>query len=151
EHDEEMMREAQYLIDVGPGAGIHGGKIISQGKPDFVIADDNSITGQYLSGKKNIEIPIKRRKIDAQKMIKLKGATLNNLKNIDLNLPLKVFAAVSGISGGGKSSLIIKTLYPALNKIVNKARVMPGPYQGLFGHHLIDKIIEIDQSPIGRT
>ncbi|MFM8186334.1 MAG: excinuclease ABC subunit A, partial [Alphaproteobacteria bacterium] len=113
EHDEEMMREAQYLIDVGPGAGIHGGKIISQGKPDFVIADDNSITGQYLSGKKNIEIPIKRRKIDAQKMIKLKGATLNNLKNIDLNLPLKVFAAVSGISGGGKSSLIIKTLYPA--------------------------------------
>ncbi|MFZ9180761.1 MAG: excinuclease ABC subunit UvrA [Rickettsiales bacterium] len=151
EHDEEMMREAQYLIDVGPGAGIHGGKIISQGKPDFVIADDNSITGQYLSGKKNIEIPTKRRKIDTQKMIKLKGATLNNLKNVDLNLPLKVFVAVSGISGGGKSSLIIKTLYPALNKIVNKARVMPGPYQGLFGHHLIDKIIEIDQSPIGRT
>jgi excinuclease ABC subunit A len=151
EHDEEMMREAQYLIDVGPGAGIHGGQIISAGLPHEVIEDPNSITGQYLSGKKSIEIPSKRRKIDNQKMIRLKGATLNNLKNIDLDLPLKVFAAVSGISGGGKSSLIIKTLFPALDKIINKARAVPGPYQGLFGHHLIDKIIEIDQSPIGRT
>ena len=151
EHDEEMMREAQYLIDVGPGAGIHGGQIISAGRPNDVIDDPNSITGQYLSGKKNIEIPSKRRKIDNQKMIRLKGATLNNLKNVDLDLPLKVFAAVSGISGGGKSSLIIKTLFPALDKIINKARAVPGPYQGLFGHHLIDKIIEIDQSPIGRT
>ena len=151
EHDEEMMREAQYLIDVGPGAGIHGGQIISAGRPHEVIEDPNSITGQYLSGKKTIEIPNKRRKIDNQKMIRLKGATLNNLKNIDLDLPLKVFAAVSGISGGGKSSLIIKTLFPALDKIINKARAVPGPYQGLFGHHLIDKIIEIDQSPIGRT
>ncbi|NCA28340.1 MAG: excinuclease ABC subunit UvrA [Proteobacteria bacterium] len=151
EHDEEMMREAQYLIDVGPGAGIHGGKIISSGKPDFVIQDDNSITGQYLSGKKTIDIPKKRRKIDNQKVIRLKGATLNNLKNVDLDLPLKIFVAVSGISGGGKSSLIIKTLFPALDKIINKARVVPGPYQGLSGHHLIDKIIEIDQSPIGRT
>ncbi|MBM3590259.1 MAG: excinuclease ABC subunit UvrA [Alphaproteobacteria bacterium] len=151
EHDEEMMREAQYLIDVGPGAGIHGGKIISSGKPDFVIQDDNSVTGQYLSGKKTIDIPKKRRKIESQKVIRLKGATLNNLKNVDLELPLKIFVAVSGISGGGKSSLIIKTLFPALDKIINKARVMPGPYQGLSGHHLIDKIIEIDQSPIGRT
>ena len=151
EHDEEMMREAQYLIDVGPGAGIHGGQIISAGLPHEVIEDPNSITGQYLSGKKCIEIPNKRRKIDNQKMIRLKGATLNNLKNVDLDLPLKVFAAVSGISGGGKSSLIIKTLFPALDKIINKARAVPGPYQGLFGHHLIDKIIEIDQSPIGRT
>ena len=151
EHDEEMMREAQYLIDVGPGAGIHGGQIISAGRPNQVIEDPKSITGQYLSGKKNIEIPTKRRKVDNQKMIRLKGATLNNLKNVDLDLPLKVFSAVSGISGGGKSSLIIKTLFPALDKIINKARAMPGPYQGLFGHHLIDKIIEIDQSPIGRT
>ena len=151
EHDEEMMREAQYLIDVGPGAGIHGGKIISEGRPNFVINDDKSITGQYLSGKKIIEIPKKRRKIDNQKMIRLKGATLNNLKNVDLDLPLKIFVAVSGISGGGKSSLIIKTLFPALDKIINRARVVPGPYQGIMGHHLIDKIIEIDQSPIGRT
>ena len=151
EHDEEMMREAQYLIDVGPGAGIHGGQIISAGKPDFVINDHNSITGQYLSGKKSIEIPAKRRKIDEKKMISLRGATLNNLKNITLELPLKIFTAVSGISGGGKSSLIIKTLYPALNKIINKARLVPGPFTGISGYHFIDKIIEIDQSPIGRT
>lgn len=151
EHDEEMMREAQYLIDVGPGAGIHGGEIISQGKPDAVIKDPKSITGQYLSGKKQIEIPKKRRKIDLKKMITLKGATINNLKNLTLNLPLKIFAAVSGISGGGKSSLIIKTLYPALDKILNKSKVVPGPYEGISGHHFIDKIIEIDQSPIGRT
>lgn len=151
EHDEEMMREAEYLIDVGPGAGINGGEIISAGLPKDVISDPNSITGQYLSGKKQIEMPKKRRKIDPKKMITLKGATVNNLKNLTLNLPLKIFAAVSGISGGGKSSLIIKTLYPALNKILNKTKVVPGPYESIAGHHFIDKIIEIDQSPIGRT
>lgn len=151
EHDEEMMREAQYLIDVGPSAGIHGGEIISAGLPKDVINDPKSITGQYLSGKKQIEIPKKRRKIDPKKMITLKGATINNLKNVTLNLPLKIFAAVSGISGGGKSSLIIKTLYPALNKLLNKSKVVPGPFEALMGTHFIDKIIEIDQSPIGRT
>jgi excinuclease ABC subunit A len=151
EHDEEMMREAQYLIDVGPGAGIHGGEIIAAGTPETVIKDPKSITGQYLSGKQQIAIPKKRRKIDAKKIITLKGASLNNLKNITLNLPLKVFTAISGISGGGKSSLIIKTLYPALNKILNKSKMMPGPYESLTGFHFIDKIIEIDQSPIGRT
>lgn len=151
EHDEEMMREAQYLIDVGPGAGIHGGEIISAGKPHEVINDPKSITGQYLSGKKQIEVPKKRRKIDPKRIITLKGATLNNLKNVTLNLPMRIFAAVSGISGGGKSSLIIKTLYPALNKILNKTKVVPGPYEAISGYHFVDKIIEIDQSPIGRT
>jgi excinuclease ABC subunit A len=151
EHDEEMMREAQYLIDVGPGAGIHGGEIIAKGRPNEVINNKNSITGLYLSGKKTIEIPKVRKKFDPKKVITLKDATLNNLKNITVNIPLKIFTAVSGISGGGKSSLIIKTLYPALNKILNKARVVPGPFSGIFGHHFIDKIIEIDQSPIGRT
>ncbi len=151
EHDEEMMREAEYLIDVGPGAGIHGGEIISCGTPQQVTKDKKSITGQYLSGKKQIEIPKKRRKIDPKKIITLKGATLNNLKNVTLNLPLKIFSAVSGISGGGKSSLIIKTLYPALNKIINKAKAVPGPFESITGFHFIDKIIEIDQSPIGRT
>jgi len=151
EHDEEMMREAEYLIDVGPGAGIHGGEIISAGLPDHVINDPKSITGQYLSGKKQIEIPKKRRKIDPKKVITLKGATINNLKNVTLNLPLKIFTAVSGISGGGKSSLIIKTLYPALNKMINKSKAVPGPFEALIGAHFIDKIIEIDQSPIGRT
>ena len=151
EHDEEMMREAEYLIDVGPGAGIHGGEIISAGLPEHVINDPKSITGQYLSGKKQIEIPKKRRKIDPKKVITLKGATINNLKNVTLNLPLKIFTAVSGISGGGKSSLIIKTLYPALNKMINKSKAVPGPFEALIGAHFIDKIIEIDQSPIGRT
>ncbi len=151
EHDEEMMREAEYLIDVGPGAGIHGGEIISAGTFQEVLNDPKSVTGQFLSGKKKIEIPKKRRKIDPKRMITLRGATINNLKNLTLNLPLKVFTAVSGISGGGKSSLIIKTLYPALDKLVNKAKVTPGPYQTISGVHLIDKIIEIDQSPIGRT
>lgn len=151
EHDEEMMREAEYLIDVGPGAGIHGGEIISAGLPKDVINDPKSITGQYLSGKKQIDIPTKRRKGDPKKMISLKNVTTNNLKNVTLNLPLKIFAAVSGISGGGKSSLIIKTLYPALDKILNKAKVVPGSYDAITGSHLIDKIIEIDQSPIGRT
>jgi len=151
EHDEEMMREAQYLIDVGPGAGIYGGEIIAAGKPNQVINNPKSITGQYLSGKKSIPVPQKRRKLDPKRMINLRGATLNNLKNVDLNLPLKIFAAVSGISGGGKSSLIIKTLFPALDKIINKAKKTPGPHRGITGYHFIDKIIEIDQSPIGRT
>lgn len=151
EHDEEMMRESQYLIDIGPGAGIHGGQVISEGTPDHVINDPKSITGQYLSGKKEISIPLNRRKIDPKKMITLKGATINNLKNVTLNLPLKVFNAVSGISGGGKSSLIIKTLYPALNRIVNKSKALAGTHESINGAHLIDKIIEIDQSPIGRT
>ncbi len=151
EHDEEMMREAEYLIDVGPGAGIHGGQIISQGLPDKVFNDPNSITGQYLSGVKKIEIPQHRRKIDSKKMITLEGARINNLKNLTLNLPLKVFTAVSGISGGGKSSLIIKTLYPALNRILNKSKSIPGEFDSITGFHFIDKIIEIDQSPIGRT
>lgn len=151
EHDEEMMRASDYLIDVGPGAGIHGGEIISKGLFKEVFADPKSLTGQYLSGKKQIEIPKKRRKPDPKKMISLKGATINNLKDVDFNLPLKVFTAVSGISGGGKSSLIIKTLYPALDKIINKAKVVPGPFKGISGFHFIDKIIEIDQSPIGRT
>ncbi len=151
EHDEEMMFAADYLVDIGPGAGIHGGHIISHGLPKKVIADKNSITGQYLSGKKKIEVPKKRRKIDWKKSIILKDATTNNLKNVTLNLPLKVFTAVSGISGGGKSSLIIHTLYKALDRILNKARTLPGPHGGIEGFHHIDKIIEIDQSPIGRT
>jgi excinuclease ABC subunit A len=151
EHDEEMMREADYLIDVGIGAGVHGGRIIAEGLPKDVIANPKSVTGQYLNGTKQIDIPKFRRKPDPKKIISLKGATANNLKNVTLNLPLKMFAAVSGISGGGKSSLIIKTLYPALDKIVNKAKVMPGPYESISGFHLIDKIIEIDQSAIGRT
>lgn len=151
EHDEEMMREADYLIDVGPGAGIHGGEIISAGLPDYVIKDPKSITGQYLSGKKSIPMPRTRRKIDWKRTIKIKNATTNNLKNVNLTVPLNVFCAVCGISGGGKSSLIIHTLYKALNKIINKSRDIPGPFETIEGAMNIDKLIDIDQSPIGRT
>ncbi|MFT5702734.1 MAG: excinuclease ABC subunit A [Rickettsiales bacterium] len=151
EHDEEMMREADYLIDIGPGAGIYGGTVLSEGSPEDVIADPNSITGQYLSGKKSIEIPKVRRSIDPKRVIKLKNATTNNLKNVDLTVPLNTLCGVSGISGGGKSSLIIHTLYKALNRILNKAKDMPGAHDGIEGSHQIDKLIEIDQSPIGRT
>ncbi len=151
EHDEEMMLEADYLIDVGPGAGLAGGNIISQGTPEEVINDPNSITGQYLSGKKSIPLPEKRRKVDFSRSIRITNARANNLKNVDLNLPLGVFTSVCGISGGGKSSLIIHTLYKALGKIINKSRVTPGPFDEITGALNIDKIIQIDQSPIGRT
>ena len=151
EHDEEMMMEADYLIDVGPGAGIYGGQIISQGLPDKVINDPNSVTGQYLSGKKSIEILRKRRKIDLKHNITVRNASLNNLKNVDLTVPLGVFTSVCGISGGGKSSLIIHTFYKALNKIINKSKANSGPFDSIEGALNVDKIIEIDQSPIGRT
>lgn len=151
EHDEEMMRSSDYLIDVGPGAGIHGGEIIAFGTPDEVIQDPNSITGQYLSGVKKIEIPAVRRKIDPKKVITITNCTLNNLKDVTLTIPLKIFTCVAGISGGGKSSLVIHTFYKALDKIVNKSKATPGPYEKLIGAHFVNKIIEIDQSPIGRT
>jgi excinuclease ABC subunit A len=151
EHDEDMMREADYLIDIGPGAGIYGGEVLAQGFPNDVINDDNSITGQYLSGKKSVPIPENRRKIDLKRTIKLTNVTTNNLKNVNLLLPLNVLCGVCGISGGGKSSLIIQTLYKALNRILNKSKNAVGSYDTLEGFHQIDKLIDIDQSPIGRT
>lgn len=151
EHDEEMMRESDYLVDIGPGAGLAGGQVIAEGTPKQVINNPNSITGEYLSGKKKIEIPKKRRIADFKRAINLKGARTNNLKNVNLSIPLKLFCAVAGISGGGKSSLIIHTLYKALDKIVNKSKAVPGDFDSIEGFHFIDKIIEIDQSPIGRT
>ena len=151
EHDEDMMRESDYLIDVGPGAGIHGGQIISQGLPQDVINDDNSITGQYLSGKKEIPIPKNRRTVSQKYVITIKDCVANNLKNITAKFPLGVFCAVTGISGGGKSSLVIHTLYKALNRLVNNSKSIPGPYKSIEGFAYIDKIIQIDQSSIGRT
>ncbi|MES2677981.1 MAG: excinuclease ABC subunit UvrA [Pseudomonadota bacterium] len=151
EHDEEMMREADYLIDIGPGAGIHGGAVLAQGTPEQVIKNPKSITGQYLSGKKFIPMPKERRKIDPKRVIKLKNATTNNLKNVNLTVPLNILCGICGISGGGKSSLIIHTLYKALNRIINKSKDIPGPHDGIEGAHQIDKLIDIDQSPIGRT
>ncbi|MFT6385926.1 MAG: excinuclease ABC subunit A [Rickettsiales bacterium] len=151
EHDEEMMREADYLIDIGPGAGIYGGSVLSEGTAEEVINDPKSITGQYLSGKKSIEVPKIRREIDPKRTIKLTNVTTNNLKNVNLTIPLNTLCGVSGISGGGKSSLIIHTLYKALNRILNKSKDVPGTFEKIEGHHQIDKLIQIDQSPIGRT
>ncbi len=151
EHDEDTMREADWLIDVGPGAGIHGGHIISEGTPKEVENDPNSITGQYLSGRKVIEVPLKTRPWSKHKVIGIRGATSNNLRNVDVDIPLGIFTCVTGVSGGGKSSLVIHTLYKAITKKLNGTKVTPGPHRAITGLETIDKIIEIDQSPIGRT
>jgi excinuclease ABC subunit A len=151
EHDEDTMRQADYLIDVGLGAGVHGGNIIAQGTPEEVMKSKESITGQYLSGKKSIPVPEKRRPWSEKKSIRIKGARANNLKNINVTLPLGIFTCVTGVSGGGKSSLVIHTLYKAITKKLNGTKVTPGMHDSIAGLETIDKIIEIDQSPIGRT
>ena len=151
EHDEETMRCADHLIDVGPGAGIHGGRIIAQGTPDEVKENPDSITGQYIKGTKFIPVPKKRRKGHEGKNITLTGARANNLRNISITIPLGTFSCVSGVSGGGKSSLIIHTLYKAAIRKLEGTKTKPGDYDTLTGLEYIDKIIEIDQSPIGRT
>lgn len=151
EHDEDTMRAADYLIDVGPGAGIHGGQIIAQGLPHEVIADENSITGQYLSGKKSIPVPTVRRTPQKNKFIEVIGAKANNLENISAKFPIGNFIAVTGVSGSGKSSLTIHTLYKATVKRLHGAKAIPGEHEKILGLEYIDKVIEIDQSPIGRT
>jgi excinuclease ABC subunit A len=151
EHDEETMMEADHLIDVGPGAGIHGGQIIAEGTPLEVQENPQSITGQYLKGVKFIPVPKTRRKGHIDKALSLTGAKTNNLKNVDISIPLGTFTCVTGVSGGGKSSLIIHTLYKAAIKKLENSKVTPGEYDQLLGLEYIDKIIEIDQSPIGRT
>lgn len=151
EHDEDTMRQADHLVDIGPGAGVHGGKIISEGTPDEVANDDASITGQYLSGKKYIDIkPV--RKHEKQRYIRLRGAKANNLNNVDADFPIRKFTAVTGVSGSGKSSLVLQTLNKAASKVLNGAvKAVPGPHDSLTGLEYVDKVIKIDQSPIGRT
>ena len=151
EHDLEAMLSADYIVDIGPGAGIDGGKVIAQGTPDQVKKIKASITGNYLSGIKEIPLPSKRRKIDLNKSINILGASGNNLQNIDATFPLGVLTCVTGVSGGGKSTLIIGTLQRALSKMLNGSSNIPEKYDQIKGIHLIDKIIDIDQSPIGRT
>lgn len=151
EHDEDTMRQADYLIDVGLGAGVHGGNIIAQGTPEEVMQSKASITGKYLSGEKFIPVPEQRRKWSENRSIKIKGARQNNLKNIDVTIPLAAFTCVAGTSGGGKSSLVIHTLYKAVTKKLNGTKITPGLHDSISGLETIDKIIEIDQSPIGRT
>lgn len=151
EHDHETMVAADHLIDIGPGAGVHGGMVIAQGTPEEVTNNPASITGQYLKGDKFIAIPDQPRTSPLDKKITLTGAKVNNLKNVTMHLPLGTFTCVTGVSGGGKSSLIIHTLYKAIIKKLDKANVSPGEYETISGIEYIDKVIEIDQSPIGRT
>lgn len=152
EHDEETMLEADHIIDVGIGAGIHGGNIIAEGTIEDIKNSEESITGHYLSGKKSISVPKILRQGHEGKVIELKGATSNNLKNVDIKIKLGTFTVVTGVSGGGKSSLIINTLYKAaIKKLEGSNSIVPGEYKSLTGLDHIDKIIDIDQSPIGRT
>ena len=150
EHDEDTMLEADYIVDIGPGAGEHGGNIVAAGPIEVIKATPGSITGQYLTGKKKIEVPEQRRKPNGS-WIKIKGAKENNLKNINAEFPMGVFTAVTGVSGSGKSTLVNEILYKGLNKLVNNSRAFPGAHKEIIGQEFIDKIIDIDQSPIGRT
>ncbi|MBL6679423.1 MAG: excinuclease ABC subunit UvrA [Candidatus Puniceispirillales bacterium] len=151
EHDEEAILIADHVIDIGPTAGINGGKIIAQGTPQEIKSNKDSITGNYLAGLKSIPIPKKRRKINPNKHIIIRGASGNNLQNIDVEFPLGILTCVTGVSGGGKSTLVIQTLQKSLSKILNGNSAMPAPYKSINGISQIDKIIDIDQSPIGRT
>jgi len=151
EHDEEAIRAADHVIDMGPGAGEHGGHIVAEGTPAEIMANPASITGQYLTGMRQIEVPKVRRKGRKKQSLKIVGASANNLQNVDAEIPLGTFTCVTGVSGGGKSTLIIETLYQALTKKLNGTRVHPGAHERIDGIHFLDKVVDIDQSPIGRT
>ena len=151
EHDEDTMRHSDHLIDMGPGAGVHGGRVVAEGTTAEVMKNKNSLTGQYLSGQKFIAVPEERRVGLRGKKIVVKGARSNNLNNINAEFPLGTFACVTGVSGGGKSTLVIETLYKAISRKLNGSRDLPGLHDTISGLEYIDKIIEIDQSPIGRT
>ncbi len=151
EHDEDAIRSADHLIDMGPRAGVHGGTVVAAGTPEEVMANPNSLTGQYLTGIEQIPLPAKRRKGRKGQSIKVKGAKVNNLQNVNATIPLGTFTCVTGVSGGGKSSLVIETLYKALAKRLHGARLHPGEHKAIEGVEFIDKIVDIDQSPIGRT
>ncbi|MDD3668835.1 MAG: excinuclease ABC subunit UvrA [Alphaproteobacteria bacterium] len=150
EHDADAIRAADYVVDMGPTAGRHGGYVIAQGPPADILANPVSATGQFLSGMRQIIVPGRRRPGSGQ-FISVFGAAANNLKNVDVSIPLETFTCVTGVSGGGKSSLVIETLYKGLNHLINKSRETPGKYKKIQGMGYIDKIIDIDQTPIGRT
>ncbi|MFL0247244.1 excinuclease ABC subunit UvrA [Candidatus Clostridium stratigraminis] len=150
EHDEDTMRAADCIVDIGPGAGEHGGEVIAVGTLDEIAKCENSITGQYISGKKKVQVPDNRRKLSGN-YITVQGAGENNLKNINVKFPLGVFTAVTGVSGSGKSTLVNEILYKGLNKKLNNSKDIPGKHKEILGVEYIDKIIDIDQSPIGRT
>ena len=149
EHDEDTMREADYIVDIGPGAGEHGGEVVAQGNAEEIMANKNSITGAYLSGR--IQIPVPKERAKPTGWLKVIGARQNNLKNIDVQFPLGVMTCVTGVSGSGKSSLVNEILYKRLAKELNRARTIPGKHKDIIGIEQLDKVIDIDQSPIGRT
>ncbi|MGE3829834.1 MAG: excinuclease ABC subunit UvrA, partial [Parvibaculaceae bacterium] len=151
EHDEDAIRLADYVVDIGPGAGIHGGEVIAQGTPDQVMANPRSLTGQYLIGLQQIPLPVHRRKPEAGRRIKVTGARANNLKNVTAEIPLGVFTCVTGVSGGGKSTLLVDTIYRAIARKLMGTREPPAFHDKIEGLEFLDKIIDIDQSPIGRT
>jgi len=150
EHDEDTMRESDHIVDIGPGAGAYGGEVVFSGTVEEILIADNSVTGEYMSGRKKIEIPKKRRPKNG-KNLRITGACENNLKNVDIEIPLGVFVCVTGVSGSGKSSLINEILYKRLARDLNRAKIKPGKHDEIIGQDELDKIINIDQSPIGRT
>ena len=151
EHDEETIRTADWIVDIGPGAGEHGGKVVVSGSYEELLASKDSITGAYLSGRKAIEIPTKRRPLDPKRKLVVKGAKENNLKDIEVEIPLGVFVSVTGVSGSGKSTLVNDILYTTLANRLNGARMVPGRHRTVSGIELLDKVVHVDQSPIGRT
>lgn len=152
EHDEDAIRSADFVVDIGPGAGVHGGQVIAQGTPQAIMNNPQSLTGQYLAGQRKIEIPAQRTPVNKKKLLKLTGATGNNLKQVDVTIPLGLMTCITGVSGSGKSTLINDTLFPVAARALNGASlIQPAPYKAVQGLDLLDKVIDIDQSPIGRT
>ncbi|MEO1205656.1 MAG: excinuclease ABC subunit UvrA [Pseudomonadota bacterium] len=151
EHDEDAILECDHVVDIGPGAGVHGGNVISQGTPDEVKSDANSLTGQYLSGTRMVPVPANRRKPTKSRQLSVVGARANNLQDVRADIPLGLLTCITGVSGGGKSTLLIDTMYKAIARKLNGARTNPGAHDRLIGLEHLDKVIDIDQSPIGRT
>ncbi len=151
EHDEEAIRLADYVVDMGPGAGVHGGQVVASGTPAEVMANPKSLTGQYLSGALEIAVPPQRRKAKKDRFIRVENATGNNLRDVTVKFPLGVLTCVTGVSGGGKSTLVLETLWKSLARTLHKAREMPAPHKAVYGAEFLDKVVDIDQSPIGRT
>ncbi|MDG1687813.1 MAG: excinuclease ABC subunit UvrA [Gammaproteobacteria bacterium] len=151
EHDEDAIRSADYVLDIGPGAGVHGGEIVAQGAPEDIMSVDASLTGQYLSGRRKIDVPKQRQAYDEKRLISLKGASGNNLKHIDVDIPLGLITCITGVSGSGKSTLINDTLLKLTSKVLNRASDEPAPYETIEGLGQLDKVVAINQSPIGRT
>ena len=151
EHDEDAILAAQHVVDIGPGAGIHGGEIVAFGTADEIKNNPASLTGQYLSGKQSIEIPAKLTKINKKKLITIKKAQGNNLQNVTISFPIGLLTCITGVSGSGKSTLVNDTLYRYAARLINKASCIPAPCSEITGLDQIDKVVDIDQSPIGRT